>query len=79
VNVIPEPSTLPLLFVGSLVLRWVRIKNSRKGKKDDFTPYLLDNAPETLGWVEIKNDHKQRDLPRNRCEAAIRKVTSLQA
>jgi hypothetical protein len=79
VNVIPEPSTLPLLFVGSLVLRWVRIKSSRKGTKTDFTPYLLDNAPETLGWVEIRNDHKQRDLPRNRCEAAIRKVTSLQA
>lgn len=77
VNVIPEPGTLPMLFVGTLLLRWVRIRKSRKGKKaDSFTPYLMPGEPSELQWVEIKPDHIRRDMPRNRCEAAMRKVTS---
>lgn len=80
VNVIPEPGTLPLLFVGSLVLRWVRIKTSREGKKSTaFTPFLSESEAETLEWVEVHSSHERRNLPRNRCEAAIRKAASLQA
>ncbi len=80
VNVIPEPGTLPLLCIGSLVLRWVRIKKSRRFKKgDSFTPYLVAGESSELQWVEIKYGHGRRDMPRNRCEAALRKVASLKA
>ncbi len=77
VNVIPEPGTLPLLCLGSLALRWLRIKKSRKGKKGDtFTPYLEENESTQLQWVEVTSDHTRRDMPHTRCEAAMRKVIS---
>ncbi len=73
VSVVPEPTTLPLLFIGSLSLRWLRIKKSKRGT---FTPYLTEEAESTeLKWVEIKAG-KDRNKPRTRCEAAIRKVVS---
>ena len=77
VNVIPEPGTLPLLCLGSLALRWLRIKKSRKGKKGDtFTPYLTENETTQLQWVETTSDHTRRDMPHTRYEAAMRKVIS---
>jgi hypothetical protein len=77
VNVVPEPGTLPMLCVGSFALRWLKIKKSRRGKRGDtFTPYLGENEYDELQWVEIKSDHVRRDMPRNRCEAAMRIATS---
>ena len=73
VNVIPEPGTLPLLLLGSIAMRWFRIKRSKRGA---FTPYLTPNESNELLWVDIKTNHTRRDMPRNRCEAAIRKVIS---
>lgn len=77
INVVPEPGSLPLLFVGSLSLRWLRVrKSNRRKKSDSFTPYLAPCEFNELQWVEIKPSHTHRDMPRNRCEAAIHKVTS---
>jgi len=77
VNVIPEPATLPMVLLGSTALRWLRIKKSRRGKSgNSFTPYLLEDEPDQLQWVEIKVAKDRRHLPRNRLEAAIRKVAS---
>lgn len=77
VNVIPEPSTLPLFCLGSLALRWLRIKRSRRVKRgDSFTPYLVEDDADGLQWVEIQSHHARRDMPHTRCEAAMRKVVS---
>lgn len=76
VSAVPEPGTLPLLFVGSFALRWLRIKKSKRGKQDNsFTPCLEESEPNELGWVEIKT-RKTRNKPRSRYEAAIRKATA---
>lgn len=77
VNVIPEPATLPLLLSGTIAMRWLRLKRSRRyKKKNEFIPLPVEDGPDELHWVEIHTGRDRRVLPLTRCEAAIRKVTS---
>lgn len=77
VNVIPEPATLPLLLSGTIAMRWLRLKRSRRHrKKDGFIPLPAEDQPDELHWVEMHTGRDRRALPLTRCEAAIRKVTS---
>jgi hypothetical protein len=70
VNNIPEPATTPLLFIGSVALRWLRI---RKDRKNDFIPYMGEHAPTELKWKE-HTSKTDRHKARTRCEAAIQKA-----
>jgi hypothetical protein len=77
VNTIPEPATAPLLLLGTVALRWLRIKKSRRGKQhDDFVPYLDDGEVNELAWVEIHTEKDRRNMPKTRYEAALRRVSS---
>jgi hypothetical protein len=77
VNTIPEPATAPLLLLGTVALRWLRIKKSRRGKQNDsFMPCLNHEENNELAWVEIQTGKDRRSMPLTRCEAAIRQMTS---
>lgn len=77
VNVVPEPATLPLLLSGTLALRWLRIKKTRRQKQRDvYVPLADEGERDELQWVEIHTGRDRRTLPLTRCEAATRKVMS---
>jgi hypothetical protein len=77
VNVVPEPATLPMILVGSTLLRWFRIRKSRKGKSgDSFVPLLDKGDRDQLQWVEVKGQRVNRGLARNRLEAAFVRATT---
>lgn len=76
VNVVPEPATLPLLLSGTIALRWLRIKKSRRRQRDAYVPRTDEGERDELQWVEIHTGRDRRTMPLTRCEAAIRKVTS---
>jgi hypothetical protein len=77
VNVVPEPATLPLLLSGTIALRWLRKKQSRRYlKKDVRVPLAAEGERDELEWVEIHTGRDRRSLPLTRCEAAVRKVMS---
>lgn len=77
VNVVPEPATLPLLLSGTIAMRWLRIKKSRRRQqRDACVPLANDGERDELQWVEIHTGRDRRTLPLTRCEAAIRKVMS---
>jgi hypothetical protein len=76
INTVPEPATAPLLFLGGVTLRWLRIKRTKSGKqKEHFVPYLGGEENNELGWVEIKASKDRRNMPKTRYEAALRRVT----
>ena len=66
-----------ILFLGSVALRWLRIKKSKRSRQGDtFAPCLEGKEPDELSWVEIKIGRDRRSMPLTRCEAAVRKATS---
>jgi hypothetical protein len=77
INNVPEPATLPLIFLGSIALRWLRIKReARHGSKELPSAGLTDPQSADLQWQEIKTGKDRRRMPLTRCEAAIRQVTA---
>lgn len=77
VNVVPEPATLPLLLSGTIALRWLRKKQTRRYRKKDVRLSLAgEGERDELEWVEIHTGRDRRTLPLTRCEAAVRKVMS---
>ena len=77
VNVVPEPATLPLLLSGTIAMRWLRIKRTRRQKQRDvYVPLTDEGERDELQWVEIHVGRDRRTLPLTRCEAATRKVMS---
>jgi hypothetical protein len=77
VNVVPEPATLPLLLTGTIALRWLRLKKSRRRKqRDGYVPLSNEGERDELEWVEIHTGRDRRTMPLTRCEAALRKVRS---
>ena len=77
VNVVPEPATLPLLLSGTLALRWLRIKKTRRlQQRDGYVPLANEGERDEFQWVEIHNGRDRRDLQLTRCEADIRKIRS---
>lgn len=77
VNVVPEPATLPLLLSGTIALRWLRNKQTRRYRKRDVpVPLAAKGERDELEWVEIHTGRDRRTLPLTRCEAAVRKVMS---
>lgn len=77
VNVVPEPATLPLLLSGTIALRWLRKKQTRRYRIRDVRLALADEGErDELEWVEIHTGRDRRSLPLTRCEAAVRKVMS---
>lgn len=77
VNVVPEPATLPLLLTGTLLLRYLRIsKSKRKKQRYEDIPLPSNHEPDDLAWVEDDPTRNRFRKPRNRYEAAIRKVTA---
>jgi hypothetical protein len=77
VNAVPEPATLPLLLSGTIALRWMRIKKTRRRqKREAYAPLANEGERDELQWVEIHTGRDRRTLPLTRCEAASRKVMS---
>ena len=42
----------------------------------EFVPLTFDEEPNGLQWIEVRSSRDHGRKPRNRCEAAILKVTS---
>ena len=72
---IPEPATAPLLILGTVALRWLRLKKSRAAKRgDSFVPFLQEDEVNELVWTEIEPGISRDDIPLTRYEAARRQV-----
>lgn len=77
VNVVPEPATLPLLLSGTVAIRWIRIRKSKRQRsRNAYTPLANEGERDELQWVEIHTGRDRRTLPLTRCEAALRKTRS---